>query len=108
MAMDKSRKETESLPDSAKMMDFFRQELERRRLQATRPQAYEALMMKIVEIWGAFMGTECELQGLKSLWLDAGLEGGIVGSVILSFNESELARLLVQTTYSWHPLTKRL
>ena len=79
MAIDKSRKETASLPDSAKMMDFFRQEVGRRRSQAEQPEAYESLMVQIVEMWGAFMGSECETQGLKNLWLDAGLEGGIVG-----------------------------
>ncbi|KAI4179960.1 MAG: hypothetical protein LQ348_005282 [Seirophora lacunosa] len=77
--MDKRRKEAESLPDSARMMDFFRQELEKRRSQSGQPDAYEtyeALMLQIVEMWGAFTGNECETQGLKNLWLDAGLEGG--------------------------------
>lgn len=60
--MDKSRKEAESLPDSARMMDFFRQELEKRRSQSEQPDAYEtyeALMLQIVEMWGAFTGNEC-------------------------------------------------
>ena len=77
LAMDKSRRETTSIADKAKMMDFFRQEVGRRRSQATQPEAYEALMMQIVEMWGAFMGNECENQSLKNLWLEAGLEGGI-------------------------------
>ena len=76
MAIDKSRKETASLSDSAKMMDFFREKVERRSLEAEQPETYEALMMQMVEMWGAFMGNECENQGLKNLWLDAGLEGG--------------------------------
>ena len=88
MAMDKSQKETASLPDSAKMMDFFRQEVERRQSQAKQPEVYEKLMVQIVEMWGAFMGSECETQGLKNLWLDAGLEGGIVGPDIFSLHES--------------------
>ena len=78
MAMDKSRKETASLSDSTKMMDWFRQEVTRRRSQAKQPDIYESLMVQIVEMWGAFMGSECETQSLKNLWLDAGLEGGIV------------------------------
>ena len=78
MAMDKSRKETASLPDSAKMMDFFRQEVSRRRSEDKQPDVYESLMTQIVEMWGAFMGGECETQSLKNLWLDAGLEGGMV------------------------------
>lgn len=86
MAIEKSRKETASLPDSAKMMDFFRQEVERRRPQSKQPEDYESLMVQIVEMWGAFMGSECETQGLKNLWLDAGLEGGIVGPNILSLD----------------------
>lgn len=76
MAIEKSRKESASLSDSERMMDFFRQEVGRRRSQAEQPETYENLMMKIVEMWGAFMGDECENQSLKSLWVDAGLEGG--------------------------------
>ena len=91
MAMDKSRKETVSIPDSAKMMDFFRQEVGRRRSQAKQPEAYESLMLQIVEMWGAFMGSECETQGLKNLWLDAGLEGGIVGCHIFSLDENMIS-----------------
>ena len=83
MAVDKSHKETASLPDSAKMMDFFRKEVGGRRSQAEKPEAYESLMVQIVEMWGAFMGNECETQGLKNLWLDAGLEGGKVASNIV-------------------------
>ena len=86
MAMDESRKETTSLPDSAKMMDFFRQEVESRCSQTKQPEVYESLMVQIVEMWGAFMGGECETQGLKNLWLDAGLEGGIVGPNSLSLD----------------------
>ena len=93
MAMDKSRKETLTLPDSAKMMDFFRQEVGRRYLQARQPKAYESMMVQIVEMWGAFMGGECETQGLKNLWLDAGLEGGIVGPDTLPLNETQVAKL---------------
>ena len=59
-------------------MDFFRQEVSKRRPQANKPEAYESLMVQIVEMWGAFMGDDCENQGLKNLWMDAGWEGGIV------------------------------
>ncbi len=48
MAMEKSRKEASSLPDSAKMMNFFRHEVARRLPQADQPEAYEALMLQIV------------------------------------------------------------
>ena len=75
MVMDKSRNEAASLSGSAKMMDFFRQEVGRRRSQAKQPEAYEALVVQIVEMWGAFMGNECEDQGLKNLRLDTGLGG---------------------------------
>ena len=88
MAMDKSRKGTASIHDLAKMMDFFRQEVERRRSQDKQPEAYESLMVQIVEMWGAFMGSDCETQGLKNLWLDAGLEGGIVGPEVVSRDEN--------------------
>ena len=85
MAMEKSRKETELISDSAKMMEFFRHEVQKRRSPAEQPDTYEALTMQIVEMWGAFMGDECENQGLKNLWLDAGLEGGRIGPVILLY-----------------------
>lgn len=85
MAMEKSRKEYSVLPDSTRMMDFFREEVKRRRLQAKNPEVYEVLMVQIVEMWGAFMGNECVYQSLKSLWLDAGLEGGVFDFTIHSF-----------------------
>ncbi|KAI4218736.1 MAG: hypothetical protein L6R36_008781 [Xanthoria steineri] len=75
VAMDKSEKEAHLLPDSAKMMDFFREELDKRCQEAKEPEIHRNLMMQIVEMWGAFMGSECETQGMKNLYLDAGLEG---------------------------------
>ena len=81
MAMEKSRKESAMLSDSSKMMDFFRQEVKRRRSKTKQPEAYESLMTQIVEMWGAFMGNECENQSLKNLWLDGGLEGGKFGFI---------------------------
>jgi len=76
ISFSRADREKSSLPDSAKMMDFFRAEVARRRPQATHPEAYEAAMLDIVEMWGAFMGDECERQSLQNLWLEAGLEGG--------------------------------
>ena len=108
MAMDKSRKETASLPDCTKMMDWFRQEVTKRRSQAEHPEVYESLMMQIVEMWGAFMGNECETQSLKNLWLDAGLEGGIVKLLKISFGEVMFMLTFFQKIYSWHPLSKTL
>ncbi|KAL8982291.1 MAG: hypothetical protein Q9205_003153 [Flavoplaca limonia] len=86
VVMDKSRTETSTLQDSVKMMDFFRQELGRRCLGEKEPATYKNLMSQIVEMWGAFMGDDCERQGLKNLWLDAGLEGGIFGLMNLILN----------------------
>ncbi|RYP02032.1 hypothetical protein DL764_005982 [Monosporascus ibericus] len=74
-AVEKSRKEYASLPDDAKMMDFFREELSRRCSQVGVSEVFEVLLRQIVEMWGAFMGNDCERQSLKNLWLDAGLEG---------------------------------
>jgi phytoene dehydrogenase-like protein len=87
MAMEKSRQESASLPDSLKMMDFFRKQVRSRRWKAGHPETYEPLMLQIVEMWGAFMGDECENQSLKNLWLEAGLEGGGFNFVILTFDE---------------------
>ncbi|KAI1415609.1 flavin-containing amine oxidase [Hypoxylon sp. FL1857] len=94
MAIDESQKEFASLPDTAKMMDFFREEVGRRRSRLKHPEAYEALMMQIVEMWGAFMGDDCERQSLKNLWLDAGLEGDNL--FVASTYKSILDGLLIQ------------
>ncbi|KAL8895926.1 MAG: hypothetical protein Q9207_007949 [Kuettlingeria erythrocarpa] len=83
-ATDKSHQEAQSLPDSAKMMDFFRQEVEKRRFHAKQPDSYRALMVQIVERWGAFMGSECETQGLKNVWPDAGFGEKYGGSFVFS------------------------
>lgn len=80
LAMEKSREESVSLLDSAKMMDFFRDEVRRRRSsQGKHPgDDYKTLMLQIVEMWGAFMGNESEWQSLKNMWLDGGLGGGML------------------------------
>lgn len=77
LAVDKSRQEFASLSDTAKMMDFFRAEVQSRRSsQGKQPDDYyETLMLQIVEMWGAFMGDECERQSLKNMWLVDDLEG---------------------------------
>ncbi|KAJ5175411.1 uncharacterized protein N7482_001288 [Penicillium canariense] len=75
MAIEKSRQESASLPDDSKMIDFFHEEVRTRRPKAQHPETYEALMLQIVEMWGAFMGDDCANQSLRNLWLDAGLEG---------------------------------
>ncbi|KAI4223594.1 MAG: hypothetical protein L6R36_005303 [Xanthoria steineri] len=74
MAMDKNENEAHLLPDSAKMMEFFREELDKRCLEAIEPEILSNLMIQIVEMWGAFMGSDCEIQGMINLYLDAGLE----------------------------------
>ena len=73
MAMDKSRKENASLADSAKIVDFFRQEVAKRRSQVRQSKTYQSLMVQIVERWRALTGSERETQGLKNSWLNAGL-----------------------------------
>ena len=85
MAVEKSGKDAESISDEVKMMDFFREEVQKRCSRAEQPEDYEALMVQIVEMWGAFMGDECEKQSLKNLWLDAGLEGGKVVPIVLLY-----------------------
>ena len=74
------REESASLSDSAKMMDFFRDEVRKRRSSQNKhpDDGYETLLLQIVETWGAFMGNECERQSLKNMWLDGGLEGGML------------------------------
>ena len=107
IAMEKSRKESALLPDSLKMMDFFRQEIKRRRSKAKQPGAYESLMMQVVEMWGAFMGDDCENQSLKNLWLDGGLEGGRLILLIIYFSHlpNHNALTFAQTIYLWPQLS---
>lgn len=77
LAMEKSKSETKFLLDTGKMMDFYRKEIHKRSTKAQDPDTYASLMLQIVEMWGAFMGDDCERQSLKNLWLEAGLEGGL-------------------------------
>lgn len=102
-AMEKSRRDSASLSDAAKMMDFFRQEVGRRCPRVEQPHTYETLMLQIVEMWGAFMGSECESQSLKNLWLDAGLEGGSLASTIRSFDQLRSANFIQTTCLSPRP-----
>lgn len=74
-SMEHSKDKTTELDDREKMMDFFRRQICFQDQKHSRPEAYKTLMLDIVEMWGAFMGDECERQSLKSLWLEAGLEG---------------------------------
>ncbi|KAI3319323.1 hypothetical protein HD806DRAFT_509660 [Xylariaceae sp. AK1471] len=75
LAIEKSQNEHSTLSDDAKMMDFFRQELSRRYPRANHTEIHAMLLRQIAEMWGAFMGSDCERQSLKNLWLDSGLEG---------------------------------
>lgn len=76
LAIKKSKEHGAELDDCVKMMDYFREEVGRRKGLPEKSKTYETLMLQIVEMWGAFMGNDCENQSLKNLWLDAGLEGG--------------------------------
>lgn len=67
MVMIKNRTKIVSISNSVEMMTFLRQE---ECSQAEQPKAYEALIVQIVEVWGAFPGFECKTPGLKDLWLD--------------------------------------
>ncbi|KAI1421581.1 putative flavin-containing amine oxidase [Xylaria sp. FL1777] len=75
LAIEKSQKEHSTLSDDVRMMDFFRQEVSRRYSGAKNIENHEILLRQIAEMWGAFMGNDCERQSLKNLWLDSGLEG---------------------------------
>ncbi|KAI8634385.1 flavin-containing amine oxidase [Xylariaceae sp. FL1651] len=75
LAFKHSLNEHSALSDDVKMMDFFRQELCRRYPPGTHAESHKDLLSQIAEMWGAFMGNDCERQSLKNLWLDSGLEG---------------------------------
>jgi phytoene dehydrogenase-like protein len=100
-AMETSRREKSSTSDSESMMDFFR-----RQLQDSEPEEYQ-LMLQIVEMWGAFMGDECERQSLKNMWLDAGLRGGMCELFYAIVNIQAINRFF-QITCSWRPLLSML
>jgi hypothetical protein len=76
LAIEKSHANTESISDSAKLMDFFREEVQKRCSQREHGEADAVLLEQVVDMWGAFMGDDGERQSLKSIWLDAGIEGG--------------------------------
>lgn len=86
LAMERSRGAGGEIGEEARMMDFFREEVKRRARAGSgsgegafrTPDGYdyEGLMLQIVEMWGAFMGDDCENQSLRNLALDAGLDGG--------------------------------
>ncbi len=106
LAMEKSREEFASLLDSAKMMDFFRDEVRRRRSTQGKKadDDYATLLLRIVEMWGAFMGDECERQSLKSMWLDGGSGGGMLHVSLqedtdLGITDLNPDNLLVASTY---------
>lgn len=84
MAMEKSKNESELIPDKVKMMDLYREEVSKRSTAQQDPDTYGSQMLQIVEMWGAFMGDDCERQSLKNLWLEAGLEGGTSSFTCLS------------------------
>ncbi|KAL4909681.1 hypothetical protein BDW74DRAFT_173174 [Aspergillus multicolor] len=78
LAMERSRVAAatgEEIGDQIRMIDFFRDEVRKKASRRQEPDGYEELMLQIVEMWGAFMGDECENQSLKNLALDAGLDG---------------------------------
>ncbi|KAL2871202.1 flavin monoamine oxidase family protein [Aspergillus lucknowensis] len=80
IAMERSRAglagEREGIEDGVRMMDFVRDEVRKRAAESGKlEEEYARVMLQIVEMWGAFMGDDCENQGLKNLALDAGLGG---------------------------------
>ncbi|PSK60516.1 Lysine-specific histone demethylase 1A [Elsinoe australis] len=66
-----SAQQSHSIKSSEKMMDFFREQVAHGQYDV---QTQEKLL-HIVEMWGAFIGTEWERQGLKFFWLEQGIDG---------------------------------
>ena len=81
LAMERSKDDSESIPNKVSMMEFYREEVEKRRSAEQDPETYASQMLQIAEMWGAFMGDDCERQSLKNLWLEAGLEGGTLNLI---------------------------
>ncbi|KAI1124601.1 putative flavin-containing amine oxidase [Nemania abortiva] len=75
LVIERSRKRHLKLSSDAKMMDFFRKQVDREYRNAQSPEPQNMRLNQIIEMWGAFMGDDCERQSLKNLWLDSGLAG---------------------------------
>jgi hypothetical protein len=64
--------ETRSIPSSMLMMDFFREKV----AGSHHDPVTKEKLLQIVQMWGAFIGTDCEKQGFKFFWLEEGIDGG--------------------------------
>lgn len=60
-----------SIAPTEKMMDFFRNRV----VTGHYDKKTQEKLLEIVEMWGAFIGTECEQQSLKHFWLEQGIDG---------------------------------
>lgn len=60
-------------------------------------------MGQVGGMWGASTGSDCEMWGLKNLWLENGLEVGVNGLDILSLDEDMSGFTFLHTTFSVHP-----
>lgn len=67
-----SAKESASIAPTARMIDFFR---DRVRDDSEHDEETKRLLVQIIEMWGAFIGTECEKQSLRYFWLEEGIDG---------------------------------
>lgn len=67
-----SATESQSIPSSMPMMAFFREKVASSQYN---PKTKEKLL-QIVQMWGAFIGTDCEKQSFKFFWLEEGIDGG--------------------------------
>ena len=66
-----SSENSNSIDPSAKMSDFFQATIG----NETYNEETRTKLMNIVEMWGAFIGTEWDRQSLKFFWLDEGVDG---------------------------------
>jgi hypothetical protein len=73
-----SAAESQSISPSTPMMDFFRDKV----ASSHHDRSTKEKLLQIVQMWGAFIGTDCEKQSLKFFWLEEGIDGGELRSFI--------------------------
>ncbi|KAF2224968.1 amine oxidase [Elsinoe ampelina] len=71
MLCEQSRTELYSIPASERMMDRFRTRV----TDGDYDIDTQHQLLDIVEMWGAFMGGDCESQSMRFYWMDEGIEG---------------------------------
>lgn len=71
-----SRREYAEISPEATMREFFEERVKQLCITGRVSPSNAAVINMIVEMWGAFMGADYQVQSLKNMWLDQGVDGG--------------------------------